>query len=215
MRRTVGLIGVAVLLLAAGPAGAMPEPGGDGGGGQEAFAAWIFLTSRDGGIFYFADAYRFAGAPDGVVAEGLVGKGQCVVTRTKDMTIIVCLATGRAQAVSLDQFQMDPVLRSASLDMKVRHHAQHVRWTGLGDGPAVWSGEFAAPGMAGIQAGADRGAAARGTLFGTRLGRGGLPFAFLSTSAGADVYASPNASLRRWFTGEGAERLRYEGRIPR
>jgi hypothetical protein len=210
----VGALVVGLCVAGLAPASASPTVGAGVGGSEEAFAGWTFMTSRTHGVFYFADAWRSVYAPTGLDAQGVVGKGLCEAAHGKGFTIIICFAQGHAHPVSLDQFQMDPLLRSATLDLEVRGAHHHVSWHGDGSTPGV--GEFAGVGAGWAQAGvADaRPARARATLFGRKLGGGGLPFAFLGMGAGAAAIVWPTGSLARRIGPDGSVLYRYERRIP-
>jgi hypothetical protein len=203
-----------VVLSATGPAQAAPDLGAGAGGGQEAFAAWMFMTSRDSGVFYFASAWRSV-SPDGMDAEGAVGRGRCHAFRGKSFTMILCTASGRPQPVSLDEFQIDPLLRSGSLSFKAHGFKQRVQWTGMGDGPGAGETVSADDGYAGAGAGDARFARAKGTIFGKRIAGGAFPFAYLDMSAGAGAVVSPGVDLHRTVDPDGTFHLRYRVTIPR
>lgn len=210
--RIAAVITMALALGSAVPATAEPGAYAGGGGAQEAYAGWIFMTSRTHGVYYFADAWRSVDS-DGVFAQGAVGKGPCHASYGKGFTLIICMAVGRGQDVSLDQFQMDPGLRSASLDMKIHGQRQHVEWQGAGD-PGF--GEYAAAGAGWAQAGASDARAARpkGHILGRDLAKRGMPFAFLTMGAGVGAEAWTGATLERSVRSDGLVRYRFAVRIP-
>ncbi|MFP5353346.1 MAG: hypothetical protein ACLGIB_12390 [Actinomycetota bacterium] len=216
MRLWIALATALCLLLPTG-ATARPAPGAGGGLYQMAEADWLDLKAR---TFYFAIGVRGADAPGGVRNQVFVGRGNCEVHRSRELTMVACSGRGYGGDAGVDGFQMDPALSSAHLELSAKGYEHVVDWTGE-DIPM--SGAQAAGGGglgADASAGAARWAPAEGTLFGKRLRSGGdFAFGALVEAAGAYVFADGAAvfaegrSVR--FGRDGVVRMNVTYRIPR
>lgn len=201
------------LAIGAGALPAIAMPGASGGVEQFAEADWIVMKGRDAATMYFAIGWRSVG-DYGAVTIGAVGKGRCQVERSKHMTMISCEASGRGKELALDEFEFDPVLRSAEFSYKLKGERQSVRWRGLGRLP--YSGGQVAGGDGFVAAGAGMAREARATarIFGKKLQtRGWMSFALLGQGAGAGVFTDYGRNLT--VDPDGSFTYRVELQLPR
>jgi hypothetical protein len=204
MRRILGIaIPLAVVLAGMPAASGEPSAGGYAEGRLEATADWI--QPRDGGLYMAVFAARSA---DNFAAVGTwagVAKGRCRMFGGRRARVLACQATGRAVEIPTDDFEMDPLLNSASVRVKMLGHRHSATWTGRGDitpagGAAVQGGNQA---VVGAGAGIFRDAKARAKLFGKKVGgRGWLSFAEMGQYATGFVFggievAESNIVIRR------------------
>ena len=210
MRRIIaaGAGALLFLSLSAAPASSQPYVGAAGGAFADASAAWILLDHDGGGDFYFAEGVRQAWVPDGVESVGFVARGRCNSVHTKRVTMVVCEAMAQPHPVSLDEFSIDPLLRSASLSLRVHGMTHRVKWVGAGS-PGAGQGVGAGPGWVSGGAGVSRWAKARGTLFGHRLRSGGHSMAYLAISALGYAFADPSVRLTRTLRSDGTMLVRF------
>jgi hypothetical protein len=183
MRRSLATMLAVSIMGVMVPAAA--QPGAALIGGQEASAWWIEMDGATGQT-WMVDAMRFV-TETGPITIGFVGRGKCRKTRADEWVIITCSARGRVKELGLDEFQMDPALRSASMDVKVGKHRHSIDWAARGApgvGESAYAGEWGAYG--GATAGTDATADAR--LFGKRLSRG-CALCYLAEGAGAAAWA--------------------------
>lgn len=116
MRRLAVLVSLVSLLIAGAPA-ASSAPGVFAGGEQFADAIWIGYG--DDPDFYFGFGFRYVDPTAGVVTIGGIGKGSCEKDRGRNYTVLICSASGRAKEIPFEDFDMDPALASARLDVKM------------------------------------------------------------------------------------------------
>jgi len=213
MRRTAVILFALIVGTAALPATA--EPGVYAEAGQLAEADWIVLDSRTHGTFYFAAAMR-AVSPAGAHTFGVIGSGECNVSRGKNWTTIVCEGSGRAKELGLDQFEFDPALRSASLTMRAGGVKNTVSWTGRGPAPSFGASVYGGGTMVGADAGIGRMAKVDARILGRRMPRGGwMNFAFLVEGAGAFAYEEGRSSRSVELAPDGSYSYSVELKVPR
>src|SRR2546423_11752693 len=129
------LVGLVLAAVVAEAAPALGQPEASAGADQFALADWTVFTSRTQGVWYVAGVDRGAGAPFGVFNEAVVAKGTCTRYFVRHGEMVVCMAAGRSHELGLNEFQMDPMLSSASLSFRDRRYRPNVTWTGTGGGP--------------------------------------------------------------------------------
>lgn len=215
MKRLVTVLSVLVLGTAALPAAA--DPGGWAEGYQLAEADWLVMQSRTDAKFYFGLALR-AASPDGLQTYGVIGSGDCDVKRSKHWTMISCVGHGRVKQLAIDQFQFDPALRSAFLEMKLDGVKNVVRWRGLGSAPAYGGSVFGDEAFAGADAGMFRWAASKGRILGRKMptGRDRHPMSFSFLAQGGTAYAFTGYRGRTLdIAPDGTYTYTVETRIPR
>jgi len=206
----------AAILLAAAlaviplPASA-DSPGAYAGAYQAAVADWLVFEDRDTATLYFALGFHNTG-DDGLGTYGAVGKGKCRVTRDRNFTVIMCMASGKMKRIPLEDFEFDPVLSSARLAVSSGGFDHAIEWASRGDpapgGSVGWEGTSAHAG-----AGASRNARASGTVFGKRLADGRYSMAFLNEGAGGEAYAGAGRSIE--FTDDGRVVVNVTYSLPR
>ena len=183
MRRATLLV-LFALLIGALPAGAA-RPGADVAAGQMAEAFWVDLKA---GTFYFAEGFRVAsaGLPESYVA---VGKGHCSQHRLGGHGMLVsCMGKGEMKEATVEEFFVDPALRSARIDVNIGKQHHVVDWVAEDPPTAGWSGGIASYGVsADFSLGAF--AQAAGTVFGQKVKTTSFDdLAFLVEGGGALVY---------------------------
>jgi hypothetical protein len=208
MRRIVLAAVVFLTCGAATPAPTEP-PGGGGGFAQSAQAMWFDMDGKTG-VFYVAEAVRYAQPVP--VTYGGVAKGRCTKTKTKRLVAIDCYAVGRMKEIPFEAFQMDPALRLASLAVHQGGRDHSVRWEAT-EPPGL--GQEAAAGTWGGQAiaGAYAEARAHAEIFGADLGKG-CSFCYLMESGGAGVYTDARTRVR-WTEGVASSGGSLRIEIPR
>jgi hypothetical protein len=212
MRRLIAA-GVGALVLAtvapasSASAAASAYADAQGGAVADATAAWIVLDHHGGGDFYYAEGVRQVWVPTGFESVGFVARGRCHSVHNKHVTFVVCTAFARPHPVSLDEFVIDPLLRTASLNLRLRGVNHRVRWVGRGS-PGAGEQIGAGPGWIVAAAGVARSARATGTLFGHRVS-GGHSMAYLAVSALGYAVASPGTHLTRTGRPDGSMLVRY------
>ncbi|MDQ3991277.1 MAG: hypothetical protein M3245_03055, partial [Actinomycetota bacterium] len=170
---------------------------------QEAFADWLNLT-RTGGTWHIAYAYRSATTDSAVAIQAYLGRGTCRRTGGGWW----CSARLRGRDLAPEQFEVDPLLRTASLNIATKRERHRLTWRRRGHPSAgVSTNVFAHPewgGFAGTGGGLDAWAPARGVLFNEKMlpkaGRNTWHEGFLFEGAGAGGYASPGAIPGRGVT---------------
>ena len=212
-------LAVAFLLAITGVNLAVPAsalPGAWAGASQMAEADWIVKHGPGDVRFYFAAAMRSA-APEGVSTYGVVGKGECSVNRDEHGWMMICHASGRGHQLSLEQFEFDPALRSARMQLRADGFDNVIRWKSGSRLP--WAGQavVAGDGFVGAAVAASRGARASGRVLGRNVVKGSgrtlMKFGYLSQ--GADAYAFGGAERTLEIAPDGSYRYRIEVRIPR
>ena len=184
MRKLLLCLSIVSLLAAAAPS-TSAEPGAGVGAGQEAFASWITLRG-DSGDFYGAIAERFVDPEGGLVTGAGVFKGKCRVDRHRNLTMISCTGYGQGKEIPVQDFQMDPLMSSASMRLRIGGSLHSVRWTGRGTAPVVYQGTGTNGSYVETGAGMGRSAAASGKVYNKRMRtRGWLDWAELAQGAGA------------------------------
>jgi hypothetical protein len=183
MRRAI-FLGLFALLAGALPAGAS-DPGANAGAGQLADAFWVDLHA---GTFFFAEGSRLVsdGTPTSYVA---VGRGTCTKHRLGGRgMLIACVGHGVGKEASVDEFFVDPALRSATLDAKIAGQRHVVEWSSDEVPGLNWNTGLAAYGAeADLTIGAF--AQAQGTVFGKKVETSSFEdMAFLVEGGGALVY---------------------------
>lgn len=153
---------------------------------QFALADWIEIHG-DSGTIHFALGWRMA-TESGVLNYGSVGKGKCSVDRGRNWTTISCSAHGRGKEIPLEDFEVDPLLDSAHMRVKVQGYSNRASWQGRGDAPIVGQGAYAGDGWAEAGAGMLRDAKTKARVLGRKFRSSSwLDFGFLLQ--GAAVYA--------------------------
>jgi hypothetical protein len=186
MRRAI-FLALSALLIGALPAGAA-RPGIGMGAGQNAEAFWVDFDAKS---FYFAEGFRMAapGLPTSYVA---VGKGTCTVKRFgKHGMMVSCMARAVMKEATVQEFFIDPTLKSARIDVEMQKQHHVVDWTADEMPSLDWNGGAA---TYGAEANASLGvlAHATGTLFGQKLETSSFEdFAFLVECGG--VFVSSDA----------------------
>lgn len=185
------VVGIVASLTLAVPT-ASSAPGADAGVYQIADADWVVRTGPTTGVWYIVSAMRFGpAAPDGMVGVAFIGRGRCTFRTFKHGSSVSCQASGRGQRIGPSEFQIDPLLSSAVLDVDAKGFSHHVEWTGRGDYPYVGQsiGAYGPAFMAGV--GLMREASAAGDVFGKHLQSKRFSFTYLAQ--GADAQASTTA----------------------
>ena len=190
MRRTWVVAIFSTVVLAGMPtASGEPSAGGYAEGRLEALAEWI--QPRDGGLFMVALAGRSADNFAGVGTWAGVARGKCRMFGGRRSRILMCHASGRLVEIPTEDFEMDPLLDSASVRVKMHGHHHKAKWTGRGETtPAtatdVQGGDYPAVGAG---AGIFRAAKARARLFGKAIGgKGWMSFAVMGEQASGFVF---------------------------
>lgn len=211
MNRAIATIVTGLIAaLVAMPVSAAPAPPGAGvGAEQQADADWVKLKGKSG-KYYFAFAERMVDA-GAVVTMAAVGQGDCTVSKSKNFTMIMCNARGKATEIPTEDFALDPALGSASMKVTMGKTTHQVAWTASDDAPSTFAGQAVGPSGAEAAAGMAREATATGTLFGKKLTAGGDHFAFLAQGAGAGAYTR----VTRIDYPSGVVRAKIRFRIPR
>jgi hypothetical protein len=183
MRRLVGVLAAALLVVPAGAGIAAPAEEGPGAGTAQA-AVSVFLQS-DGHrlpVMYFAGAITY----DVVDAYGIAGKARCIVKTRKHVMTMICTAVATPVQIPPTDFSMDPLLREAhvAFDQGRWHHS--VDWTNdRGFTPDYGTN----PGGAGVVAFAE--AKSSGTIFNYDFSQQrDHPYALLIETAAARVAAN-------------------------
>lgn len=162
-------LGLSLLCLSAGLlAPASADPGAATFHDQIAFADWVELHGN-GGTITGAVGARFVDENSGLVTLGAVFKGKCQVHNGRNFTLISCSASGKGRVIPVQDFQMHPLMDTASLDVRVQGFSNHVDWTGRGPGPVASGG--AAVGGDWVAAGSDiyRDAKSSGRVLGDKV----------------------------------------------
>jgi len=207
--RTIALA-AAVIMVASAPAVHAGTPAAGAGAGQGAFAAWIIPTSRTRAIAYFVHAERVARSDASVIAgSAIIARGRCTITREANFVLTICSGFGKEYPVDLQQFQMDPLLRSAHLS--VRGH--EVDWTGRGKAPLIEQGAVVHDRGAEVGVAAARLARASATLFGEELRAPESDFSAMFMAAGAGV--STGGRFAKTMLPDGTWRIRWRSRTTR
>jgi hypothetical protein len=190
MRRILGIAILSAVILAGMPAASgEPSAGGYAEGRLEAMADWI--QPRDGGLYMAVFAGRSADNFAGVGTWAGVAKGRCRMFGGRRSRVLMCQATGRAVEIPTEDFEMDPLLNSASVRVKMLGHRHNATWMGRGDitpagGTTVQGGRYP---VVGGGAGIFRDAKARARLFGKRVGgRGWFSLAEMGQYAAGFVF---------------------------
>jgi hypothetical protein len=139
------------------------------------------------GETWIADAMRVV-TEAGPTTFGFLGHGKCTKLRTAEWIIVTCRAGGRVKELALDEFQMDPAMRTAWMDVKIGRYHHRVDWVARGTpgvGQSVYGGEWGAVG--GATAGTD--ATAKGRVFGKRLSKR-CTLCYMAEGFGAAVWSS-------------------------
>jgi hypothetical protein len=183
MRRTLATLVAALLVGSAVPATA--QPGAGASGGQEAFGWWVEMKG-DTGRTWMVDAMRLV-TDSGPATLGFIGRGRCTKSRADGWVIVSCSLNGPVRELGLDEFQMDPALRTAAMNVKIGRFRHRMDWTARGApglGQSVYGGEFGVFG--GATAGTD--SSANGSLFGKKVSKNCV-MCYLAEGAGAAVWA--------------------------
>jgi hypothetical protein len=105
--------------------------------------------------------------------------------------MLMCHASGRVIEIPTEDFEMDPLLNSASVRVKMLGHQHKANWTGRGEitpasGTQVQGGSYPAVGAG---AGVFRNAKARARLFGKKIGGNRwMSFAVMGEQAAGFVF---------------------------
>lgn len=102
------------------------------------------------------EAFRFGG----------VIKGHCERKERRDGFSVRCMGMG-ASISKRDSFTVDPLARSAVLDIRDRWGKHHVEWTATDDVPGIFESETVCPAGSGHGAGISRQAVAGGHVYGS------------------------------------------------
>jgi hypothetical protein len=190
MRRMSVVAILSTVVLAGMPsASGEPSAGGYAEGRLEAVADWI--QPRDGGLYLAVLAGRSADNFAGVGTWAGVAKGRCRMLEGRRSRMLMCHASGKVVEIATEDFEMDPLLNSASVRVKVLGYHHKANWTGRGEitpasGAEVHGGSYP---VVGAGAGVFRDAKARAKLFGKRIGgKGWLSFAQMGEQAAAFVF---------------------------
>ena len=212
------LLSVTMLCLSAGLLS--PVAAGPGAGAyheQIAYASWIDMHGKTGD---FTGAFAMRYLEDELVTLGLVFKGKCRTQGDDHFVLIYCSGRGVGREIPLEDFEMHPLMDSATLKLKGRGFSNRVTWTGRGDGP-VGSGGVVG-GDKWVAAGADmsRDAKTKGKVFGKSYrSKGWLDFGFMIASTGAvaiaDVDDYDTESLDIDQNRDGTFTIHQTFRIPR
>lgn len=210
MKRLAAALLFLVLGGSAIPAAA--DPGAFVDGYQTAQADWIIMDGRNDAKYYFVAAAHSI-SPDGVNTYGVVGSGDCDVERGRNWVMIVCQGSGRGKKLGLDQFEFDPALRTASLEMKAKGMKNVAKWYGRGQVPFHGGSVYGGGTAMGADVMTARTARIEAKVLGERMPERGMStFAFLVQ--GAEAYAHLGA--RRFdFAPDGSYSYDFKIRIPR
>ena len=212
MKRFATVLLVLVLAGSVLPAAAEPQAWAEGY--QIAEADWIVMEGRSKATYYFVAGARSA-SPEGLVTYGVVGSGPCDVERGKNWMMIVCTGFGRGKELSIDQFQIDPALRSASLKMKSNGVTNVATWRGRGQVPFNGGSVYGGDGMAGADVMTARAAGIKARLLGRQMPKAtghSMTFAWLAQGASAGVY---NEGRSFEFAPDGSYSYEVRFRVPR
>ena len=137
MRR---IVLAAALLFGALPAHSMPDPGPFIVRNERTAVAMFTFPDSGDGRFPFVAAFAFGYAVDGGKERlfGVFLKGNCERDRGKKWVSIGCSGSdGVGGRLRDGEFQMDPALRSASLDLSEKGKTYEVAWTAH-EGPGLF-----------------------------------------------------------------------------
>ena len=126
MRRTIGALAAALLLIPAGATLAAPAEEAPGAGtNQAALSLFLHMDGHRLPVMYFAGAIAY----DVAEVYGVAGKARCTVATRRGETVMVCSAIATPVQIAPTDFSMDPLLREAhvAFDQGRWHHI--VDWT--------------------------------------------------------------------------------------
>ncbi|HEX2195823.1 MAG TPA: hypothetical protein VHJ76_02760 [Actinomycetota bacterium] len=206
MRRTIGLLCAAMVLLAPAGASAGPPPELQPGlvAEEGAMASWMFPTERPShSRWFFAGAYRNATAGGRTITTGFAVKGRCHVTHENGSRVTTCHGKGIGGDLPESAFQADPALREARLVLRDGRDRHTLEWKADAEAPpsGYIAGEACDEG-AGEGGGFMQHAMASGNVFERRLGPRGVDHAMLSRGAMLTECTSIEALARRAAAGE-------------
>lgn len=210
---------VLALLLGLSPAGAAASgPAVDGSAGDRASAMWHFAPDAPGAghTFAFAEVFR---AVNNTSAPGVavVGLGTCVTIDTNGDGAAheMCRGAGFGHKLSPGEFELSPLLDTASLDIVELGERHRVAWRASGLAPSVAPAYGVGAGGGAAGAKVVRQAAADGQIFGLDLNLAASTIASVNRGggmgAGPGRAATTDASgVSRWFDGDGVLHLAFE-----
>ena len=201
MERLVAALLASLFLIGLVPAGAQEMYVA---GGTIQWATGIWITNKNGVPhgFYMADATRSVDPALGEVGVYLlVAKGRCQHFERKRFSVTICSAGGRVYRGDLDDFEFDPALRSAAMQLRSKGYTHKAGWTGEDSGSPSYGGELIDQrGARGASGGIDQitWAESTGRLFDRRLTRKQLEFGLLYQGAGATAVVFTDEAGRRY-----------------
>ena len=186
--RRIFLTGVLLCLSLSLLPPAVAEPGVAYGLDQMAWGDWIELHGKKG-TYTAAIANRYP-TDSGIVTTAAILKGKCRVHRTKNFTVISCHGSGTGKKIPLQNFQLDPLMDSASLHVRANGHDNRVSWDGKGPTPIGGAGVASGGNWAAAGMDVSRDAEAGGRVLGRRVrSKGWLDWGFLYETAYAGATA--------------------------
>jgi hypothetical protein len=170
--RWFGLVLAALMLAPVAPArSGPPEAGAAYYSPQLATAHWV-IQSDEGPVYVAAGALKVTGHTGGVQSYAYVGQTSCDFEVHHGTMDLVCVVRTRLRAIPNRNFQIDRLLRQASLVIPDDGMDHSVSWLTTDDVPGLVTGSNTGPGSVSVAAGVDRPARASGTVYGLDLDAG-------------------------------------------
>ncbi len=202
MKRLIGTLLAAIVVLPLAPAGAQSVIG-DVAGYQIAISVW-FERDGKGTTVYGALAFRGSFhelesppsvSPQGVLGLGGVGKGDCHTRHG----VQICHVTIKSHQLDPTSFEFDPLLESATMTIPSEKHK--IVWTGRGSEPRSEYGTTGGANWVNGYLMLSRKAFIEGRAFGDRFTPKAPGFSFLFE--GADAFAFMKDRLKASLDDEG------------
>ena len=171
------------------------DPGAAAYSEQIAWASWIDMHGKTGD-YTGAIAWRTI-QKEGLVTLAGVFKGKCRAESSKHFMMITCHGRGHGKEIPFQDFEMHPLMDSATLKLRAGGFANRVNWTGRGPGPVNSGG--VAGGDKWVAAGTDtyRDAKTNGRVLGKSYKSSGwLDWGFMVGATGAAI----DAGVDGWET---------------
>ena len=189
------LLAISVLCLLSGasvPVGA--SPGAGVGVVQDALAIWVEMDGATGKL-YGAMGWRTINPDGSLSTSAVVMKGTCTRRRSGRMVMVSCSGRGVGKEIPMGDFELDPLLGSASLRVKTGGISHDVSWRGRGRTPQSAGGAGGDDSYFEAGAGMYRDARSTGRVFGKKLAsRGWSDWSELSQGAGVAGWSEAPAA---------------------